>query len=139
MAATAEPARPWWSGPTAGLIAYRDVTDGAIKLLDCHIRECSQADTATLSDPGRNAAPAMVLDRDGRALVAYQDLDRDRMVLATCTGTRCTQGPVATLRRGGASGLAMALDDRGRPVIAWMDVAGWGDWDLIVTRPLTLR
>ncbi|WP_433518847.1 hypothetical protein ACQP2T_27075 [Nonomuraea sp. CA-143628] len=120
------------------LIAYRDVSDGAIKLLDCHTRECTRADTATLSEPGHghNTASAMVLDRDGRALVAYQDLDRERIVIAACTGTRCMRTPVTTIRRGGGDGLAMALDGHGRPVIAWMDV--WNDWDLVVTTPLNL-
>jgi hypothetical protein len=97
------------------------VTDGAIKLLDCHTRECSKAGTATLSEPGRNTAPAMVLDRDGRALVAYQDLYRGRIVIAACVGTRCRRTPVTTIRRGGGDGLAMALDGHGRPMIAWME------------------
>lgn len=120
------------------LIAYRDVNDGAIKLLDCHTRECPNAGTATLSEPGRNTSPAMVLDQDGRVLVAYQDLDRERIVIAACTGTRCTRTPVTTIRRGGGDGLAMALDGQGWPVIAWMDVAGSDDWDLVVTTPLNL-
>ncbi|WP_327105915.1 hypothetical protein [Nonomuraea glycinis] len=120
------------------LISYRDVIDGAIKLLDCRTRECSQADTATVSEPGRNAGPAMVLDQDGRALVAYQDLDRKRIVIAACAETRCTHTPVTTIRRGGSDGLAMALDGNGSPMIAWMDVAGWDDWDLVVTTPLNL-
>ncbi|MBT2229765.1 hypothetical protein [Nonomuraea sp. NEAU-A123] len=118
------------------LIAYRDVSDGAIKLLDCHTRECSRADTATLSEPGHNTASAMALDRDGRALVAYQDLDRERIVIAACSGTRCTRTPVTTIQRGGGDGLAMALDGHGGPMIAWMDV--WNDWDLVVTTPLNL-
>ncbi|MEV6155627.1 hypothetical protein AB0L53_35340 [Nonomuraea sp. NPDC052129] len=120
------------------LVAHLDVSDGAIKLLDCHTRECSKADSVTLAEPGRNTAPAMVLDRNGRALVAYQDLDRERIVIATCTGTRCTRTPVTTIRRGGGNRLAMALNGQGRPVITWMDVAGWDDWDLVVTTPLNL-
>lgn len=118
------------------LIAYRDVSDGAIKLLDCHTRECSRADTATLSEPGHNTGLAMALDRDGRALLAFQDLDRERIVIAACARTRCTRTPVTTIRRGGGDGLAMALDGHGRPVIAWMDA--WNDWDLVVTTPLNL-
>jgi hypothetical protein len=120
------------------LIVYRDMSDGTIKLLDCHTRECSNADIATLSKPGRNTASAMALDRDGRALVAYQDLDRERIVIAACTRTHCTRTPITTIRRGGGDGLAMALDGHGRPVIAWMDGAGWDDWDLVVTTPLNL-
>ncbi|MEU8149103.1 hypothetical protein [Nonomuraea sp. NPDC048901] len=120
------------------LIAYRDVTDGAIKLLDCHTRECSKAGTITLSEPGHNTAPATVLSRDGRALVAYQDLDRKRVVIAACTGTHCTRTPITTIRRRGSDGLAMALNGQGRPMIAWMDVGGWHDWDLVVTTPLNL-
>ncbi|MEV4578520.1 hypothetical protein AB0K16_35300 [Nonomuraea jabiensis] len=120
------------------LIAYLDVNDSAIKLLDCRTRECSQAGTTTLSGPGHNTAPAMVLDRDGRVLVAYQDLDRDRIVIATCTGTACVRTPVTTIARGGGRGLAMALDGRGRPMIAWTDFGDWHDWDLVVTTALNL-
>ncbi|MET9249923.1 hypothetical protein [Nonomuraea sp. NPDC003709] len=122
------------------LIAYQDMADGTIKLLDCRTRACSQADTATLTAPGdRDAGPALVLDRAGRAMVAFQDLDRERIVIATCTGTRCTRTPVTTIPRGGGRGLAMTLDGRGRPVLAWMDFGGGDDWDLVVTTPLTLR
>lgn len=70
--------------------------------------------------------------------MVYQDLDRERIVIAACTGTRCTRTPVTTIRRGGGGGLAMALDGHGRPMIAWMDVAGWDDRDLVVTTPLDL-
>ncbi|WP_431915116.1 hypothetical protein [Nonomuraea jabiensis] len=122
------------------LIAYKDPADGTIKLLDCRTRACAQADTATLAAAGeRHAGLAMVLDRAGRALVAFQDLDRDQIVIATCTGTRCTRTPVTTIRRKGGYGLAMALDGRGRPVLAWVDFGAGDDWDLVVTTPLTLR
>ncbi|MBB5784169.1 hypothetical protein [Nonomuraea jabiensis] len=122
------------------LIAYRDMADGAIKLLDCRTRACAQADTATPAAAGeRHAGLAMVLDRAGRALVAFQNLDRQQIVIATCTGTRCTRTPVTTIQRKGGYGLAMALDGRGRPVLAWVDFGGGDDWDLVVTTPLTLR
>ncbi|NRQ33824.1 hypothetical protein HII36_18485 [Nonomuraea sp. NN258] len=115
------------------LIAYLDVSDGAVKLLDCHTRECARAGTTTVAEPGQNANPAMVLDRDGRALVAYQDLARRRIVIATCASTGCTRTAVATIRRRGGEGLALTLDGAGRPVIAWMD-AEWSYWDLVLTR-----
>ncbi|MFF4621350.1 hypothetical protein [Nonomuraea jabiensis] len=121
------------------LIAYLDVSDGAIKLLDCRTRECSQAGTTTLSEPGHHTAPTMVLDRDGRVLVAYQDLDRERIVIATCTGTGCVRTPVTTIARGDDRGLAMALDGHGRPMLAWVGFGGGDGWDLVVTTPLTLR
>lgn len=120
------------------MIAYRDMTDGTIKLLDCHTRECAQATTTTLSTPSLNhMAPAMLLDGRGRVLVAYQDLDQDTIVIATCTGTRCTHTPVTKMRYGPGYGLTMAMDSHGRPVIAWMD-GSWGDYDLVVTTPLNL-
>lgn len=50
------------------LIAYRDRVDRAVKLLDCRTRDCSRADTITVSDSGPSGRPAMVLDRHGRAL-----------------------------------------------------------------------
>ncbi|MEU4509137.1 hypothetical protein AB0G05_06550 [Nonomuraea wenchangensis] len=121
------------------LIAYQDLADGTIKLLDCRDRACSRAASAALTSPGgRQAGPAMVLDRSGRALVAFRDLDRHRIVVAACTGTRCTRTPVTTIARGGGLGLAMAVDGRGRPVLAWLDFGAADDWDLVVTRPLNL-
>ncbi|MFC4122060.1 hypothetical protein [Nonomuraea zeae] len=121
------------------LIAYEDVADDTIKLLDCRTRTCSQADTATLTAPDeRHAGPAMVLDRAGRALVAFQELGRKQIVIATCTGTHCTRTPVTTISRGGDYGLTMTLDGRDRLVLAWIDKRG-DDWDLVVTTPLTLR
>ncbi|MGW4412126.1 hypothetical protein ACWEJ6_49575 [Nonomuraea sp. NPDC004702] len=121
------------------LIAYEDLSEGAIKLLDCRTRTCSQADTVTLTAPDeRHAGPAMVLDRAGRALVAFQELDRKQIVIATCTGTRCTRTPVTTIPRRGDNGLTMTLDARNRPILAWMDGDG-DDRDLILTTPLTLR
>ncbi|MGW2214619.1 hypothetical protein ACWCSD_06510 [Nonomuraea sp. NPDC001684] len=121
------------------LIAYEDLAEGAIKLLDCRTRTCSQADTVTLTAPGeRHAGPAMVLDRAGRAWVAFQELGRKQIVIATCTGTRCTRTPVTRIPRRGDNGLTMTLDGRNRPVLAWMD--GDGDnRDLFLTTPLTLR
>ncbi|MEV5895962.1 hypothetical protein [Nonomuraea fuscirosea] len=128
------------------LIAYRDVTDDAIRLLDCHDRACARAGTATLTDPGeRHSGPALTLSRDGRAFVAFQNVDRAQVVIATCTGTRCARTPVTGIRHGGDHGLTMALDGRGRPVLGWVDFAGEDDspagdeWTLVVTTPLTLR
>ncbi|TMR08482.1 hypothetical protein ETD86_47610 [Nonomuraea turkmeniaca] len=121
------------------LIAYRDSADGAIKLLDCRTRECSQAGRATLSEPGHDhGALAMVLDRGGRALVAFRDLDRERIVVAACTGTRCTPTPVTTSQGDAGQVLAMALDGHGRPVIAWTGFDGSDGWELFVTTPLNL-
>ncbi|GAA1637485.1 hypothetical protein GCM10009733_038220 [Nonomuraea maheshkhaliensis] len=128
------------------LIVYRDVTDSAIKLLDCLDHACARAGTATLTEPGeRHSMPALALSRDGRAYVAYQDVGRAQVVIATCAGTRCARTPVARIRQGGDHGLAMALDGRGRPVLSWVDFAGEDDlpagdeWSLVVTAPLTLR
>ncbi|MFI7610381.1 hypothetical protein ACIBP6_03990 [Nonomuraea terrae] len=119
------------------VIAYRDSADGSIRLLDCRNQACSQADTAVLSAPGQDhLAPALVLDASERALVAYQDLDREQLVVAACTGTRCTHTPVAKMRNSPGFGLAMTLDGRGRPVIAWMDGSPYyDDWHLVVTVP----
>ncbi|MCK2216786.1 hypothetical protein MF672_023725 [Actinomadura sp. ATCC 31491] len=120
------------------LIAYDDGAEDGIKLLDCRTRTCSQADTATLTSPDeRPAGLAMVVDRAGRASVAFQELGRKQIILATCTGTRCTRTPVTTIRGGGDHGLTVTLDDRDRPVLAWMDRHG-DDQDLLVTVPLTL-
>ncbi|MGW4413026.1 hypothetical protein ACWEJ6_54370 [Nonomuraea sp. NPDC004702] len=120
------------------LIAYRDSGDGSVRLLDCRNLSCSQADTVILSAPGKDhMPPALAVDEAGRALVAYQDLGSGQIVVASCWGTRCTHTPVAKSTRAPGPGLAMALDARGRPVIAWID-GYWGDFDLVVTNPLNL-
>ncbi|MGW4412973.1 hypothetical protein ACWEJ6_54065 [Nonomuraea sp. NPDC004702] len=120
------------------LIAYRDSADGSARLLDCRNRSCSQGDTVVLSTPGAyNMPPALAVDEAGRALVAYQDLSNGQIVVASCWGTRCTHTPVAKSTRAPGPGLAMALDARGQPVIAWID-GNWGDFDLVVTNPHNL-
>ncbi|MEV4399634.1 hypothetical protein [Nonomuraea sp. NPDC049607] len=119
------------------LIAYRDSADGSVRLLDCRNPSCSQADTVVLSTPGDDhLPPALAVDETGRTVVAYQDLDRDQIVVATCRGTRCTHTPVAKSEHTPGPGLAMALDGRGRPVIAWIDDSY--SFDLVVTNPLNL-
>ncbi|MER7500901.1 hypothetical protein AB0L05_04485 [Nonomuraea pusilla] len=120
------------------LIAYRDSADGSVRLLDCRNLPCSQADTVVLSAPGDDhLPPALVVDETGRALVAYQDLDHDQIVVAICRGTRCTHTPVAKSAHTPGPGLAMALDGRGRPVIAWIEDS-YSSFDLVVTNPLNL-
>lgn len=123
------------------VIAYRDVRDRAAKLLDCRTPDCARADVVTL-DAGDTdlATPALVLDRAGRILVAFQNAEGTRIMLATCTGGRCTSTPVARIRGSAGETLAMTLDDRGRPVIVWLDhdAAPEPGWELVITTPLNL-
>ncbi|MGI5284926.1 hypothetical protein ACQEVF_16520 [Nonomuraea polychroma] len=81
----------------------------------------------------------LMLDRAGRTLVAHQDLERPRIMLATCDGGRCVRTPVAAMRNHPGSRLALTLDGRGRPVIAWEDGTGDlsdGDWQLMLSTVL---
>ncbi|MFB4273309.1 hypothetical protein [Nonomuraea sp. GTA35] len=117
------------------------MNDDAAKLLDCRTPDCAQADAITL-DAGSpyRSTPALVLDRSGRPQVAYQSRDGTRLMLATCHARRCVSTAVARMR-GAGDGLAMTVDDRGRPTIAWVDDGGsltGGDWALMITTPLNL-
>ncbi|TMR21138.1 hypothetical protein ETD86_16260 [Nonomuraea turkmeniaca] len=123
------------------LIVYQDV-DGAVRLLDCLTWDCTRTEAAALGGAVEQpAAPALVLDRSGRALVAFHDRVRDRITLATCEGIRCVSAPVSRTRDDTWTRLAITLDPRGRPMIAWGDGTGElheGDWQLMlatVTRP----
>jgi hypothetical protein len=125
------------------IIVYRDMDDGAIRLLDCLTWDCARASTVTLAGAGeQRAAPVLMLDRAGRTLVAYQDLERRRIMLATCDGGRCARTPVAAMRNYPGSRLALTLDGQGRPVIAWEDGTGDlsdGDWQLMLSTVLRPR
>ncbi|MFI7223234.1 hypothetical protein ACIBO5_08420 [Nonomuraea angiospora] len=104
------------------VIVRREVFDGSISLLDCRDRTCAQIDKLALAGPDRaRALPALVLDAAGRALVAYQDRDARQIVLATCSGGKCETAVAARIRHGLGGDVAMTLDGRGRPVIAWVD------------------
>lgn len=119
------------------MIAYRDVHDGSIRLLDCRTRDCAQADQVTLTGADLDhATPTLTVDRAGRTLVAYQDLAYDRIMLATCAGTRCHQAAVAAIPRSAGENLGMTLDGQGRPVIAWSDLGDHHEWDLMLTTVL---
>lgn len=108
------------------VIAYRDVHDGSIRLLDCLTQDCRQASTAALTGAQeRPAEPALLLDAAGRTRVAYEDMSRAALMLASCAGARCASAPVGEMAEHDAnSRLAMTLDTRGRPVIAWGDGTG---------------
>lgn len=123
------------------LIAYQD-GDGTVRLLDCLTWDCTRTEEAALSGAvDQRATPALVLDRSGRALVAFHDRVHDRIMLATCEGVRCVSAPVSRTREDTWTRLAITLDSRGRPMIAWGDGKGElheGDWQLMlatVTRP----
>ncbi|MGI5293102.1 hypothetical protein ACQEVF_58690 [Nonomuraea polychroma] len=121
------------------LIAYRSAVGGAVRLLDCRTPDCRAADSRTLAPAGvEHAAPALVLDRSGRALVAYQDLAHRRLMLATCTGLDCTTTAVRNMRHGPGPYLAMTLDAGGRPVIVWTDVGSDSGSEMVITVPLNL-
>ncbi len=121
------------------LIAYRSAVGGAVRLLDCRTPDCGAADSLTLAPAGvEHAAPALVLDRSGRALVAYQDLERRRLMLATCTGLDCTTTAVRNMRHGPGPNVAMTLDVGGRPVIVWTDVGSDLGSEVVITVPLNL-
>ncbi|MGI5293098.1 hypothetical protein ACQEVF_58670 [Nonomuraea polychroma] len=121
------------------LIAYRDVDD-AVRLLDCLTWDCTRTEAAALGGAvGQLAAPALVLDRSGRALVAFHDRARDRIMLATCAGVLCVSTPVSRTRDDTLTRLAITLDPRGRPMIAWGDGTGdlhEGDWQLMLATVL---
>ncbi|WP_433518848.1 hypothetical protein ACQP2T_27080 [Nonomuraea sp. CA-143628] len=122
------------------VIAYRDMSDRATKLLDCRTSDCAQADVITLAAGGPNrATPALVLDRVGRPLLAYQSQDGTRLMIATCTERRCVSTAVARMR-GAGDGLAMTMNGQGKPTIAWIDDGGslfGGEWAVMLTTPLS--
>ncbi|MCF6469403.1 hypothetical protein FAF44_13520 [Nonomuraea sp. MG754425] len=121
------------------VIVRRDVLDDSISLLDCRDRTCAQLDRIAPAGPSRlRSLPALALDGDGRALVAYQDPGTRLIMLAACSGGTCETTAVTSIRYGAGRGVAMTLDDRGRPVIAWVDDNGGRErgWALKVTTVL---
>ncbi|NRQ39394.1 hypothetical protein HII36_47360 [Nonomuraea sp. NN258] len=124
------------------VIAYRDLADRTVELLDCATPDCARAQVITLGGGGPNhPTPALALDGSGAPLVAFFDRGQRRLMLARCAGGRCVSTAVARVRGGAGEGLAMTLDAEGRPVIAWIDDGGallGGEWRLVVTTALAV-
>lgn len=120
------------------VIAYQDLNDGSVTLLDCRTPDCAQGDTVKLAG-AVHGPPALVVDRPGRTLVAYQDEGGRRIAVARCAGTRCATVAVSSAPHGFGERVTMTLDGRGRPVIAWIDDGVASDWGLVVATLLNLR
>lgn len=108
------------------VIAYRDTTNGDLKVLRCTNTTCSGAQTAHTPDGAGNGGThtAMVLGLDGNPIIAYRDNTNGDLKVLHCTNPDCsgTQTP-ETPDTAGLVGTytSIVLDAAGNPVISYRD------------------
>jgi hypothetical protein len=111
------------------LVAYYDVTNGALRLATCTAGCATPVPTwviTTIDDRSADTGrfPSLQLD-GGKPIISYRDRSNGDLKLATCTGGCATPAPAWTLLTVDAGGdvgrfTTMQLDG-GKPVIAYFD------------------
>ncbi|USY22957.1 hypothetical protein NE857_15860 [Nocardiopsis exhalans] len=104
-------------------IAYRDTRDGAVRFLDCADEHCERFTSEEVFGPGWNRpAPAMDLDPQGLPRLLGHDLESRTIEYVSCTDASCAETESATVGSYPAAPgwVALRVDDRGRPVMAWL-------------------
>jgi hypothetical protein len=103
------------------LIAYRDFTNGTVKVAHCNDAACTGATLSTV-DSGWNTV-ALVIGGDGRGLIVYSGPNDGGLKAAHCNDGACTTVSVATLEdpsvliRGSVS---VAIGTDGMPLVVYV-------------------
>ncbi|MDP4502638.1 hypothetical protein [Nonomuraea turcica] len=101
------------------------------------------SETNSYLDDGRDLIAGV--GPDDRPVVLRFDRETGWIFVISCDDPACARARIGRPVRdlpddvAGRVGAAMVVRADGRPLIAWMDVADEDDWDLVVTRPLTLQ
>jgi len=127
------------------IIAYHDITRGALKVAHCENKDCTESTIAVLdrsADAANNPdAEGVGLDtsiqvgRDGLPIIAFRDADDRSLRIAHCSDERCTQAVLLTMVQ--APGLdpghdsALVLAPDGSPIVAYTD---WSDDGVYVAK-----
>jgi hypothetical protein len=109
------------------IVAYYDITNHALKVLNCGNANCNASNTIVTADASNDVGtyPAMVLDSSGNPAVSYFDITNGRLKILRCGNTTCGSGntvttPVAT---NGVSGYfsSIVLPTTGFPVVSYFN------------------
>ena len=73
-----------------GLISYRDVTNGDLKVAHCSNRACTSATHTTLDSTGDVGQDTSVtIGADGLGLISYRDVTNGNLKVAHCSDPSC--------------------------------------------------
>ncbi|MDA2803262.1 transporter permease [Nocardiopsis suaedae] len=126
----------------APVVAYRDVRDGTVHLLDCHDGACTDYEDRELTGPAwERPAPGLAVDSQGKPQLTDFDMENRRLRLISCLDGGCTDTERTHLSvpmDEGAPGFSrIALDRQDRPRIVWgSGSAGEDAEELVCSRPL---
>ncbi|MEM7340539.1 MAG: calcium-binding protein [Actinomycetota bacterium] len=121
------------------VIAYRDVTNTALKVLHCDDPNCAGVETPTTPDPGGDVGSytSIVLDGAGNPVVGYYDQGNFRLKVLHCDDPDCAgvEAPVTADDSVSVGSFAsLRLDSTGNPVVSYRDAA---NEDLLLLRCTT--
>ena len=110
------------------VVAYRDFTNGDLKVLHCNDVDCAGGDESiesvdTVGSVGID--PSIVLDSSGFPVVSYQDFTNTNLKVLHCNDANCDGGDesIESVDTAGSVGLrsSLSLDSLGFPVVAYSD------------------
>lgn len=108
-----------------GLISYRDVTNGALKVAHCNNVLCSSATTATI-DTVDALWSSITIGSDGLGLISYHDDPNSTLKTAHCNNVACSTATTTTLDASGATGFqtSITIGSDGFGLISYSDLLG---------------
>ena len=105
------------------IIAYRNVTNGGLKVVHCTTAACTSSDTPQNLDSAGIVGPFMSLaiGTDGMPIIAHTNITNGDLKVVHCTTTACTSTdtPQTLDTTGWYPSIAIGID--GKPVIAYHD------------------
>jgi hypothetical protein len=109
-----------------GLISYRDIPNGDLKVAHCADVACSTASTATLDGTGDvGYHNSITIGTDGLGLISYWNGTNADLKVAHCADTACSTASIATLHGTGFVGhdTAITIGADGLGLISYYDDA----------------
>jgi hypothetical protein len=108
------------------LIAYRDITALALKVVKCGNATCTSGNTITTVDDSSNSLGvdiAIALAPNGRPVIVHRDLTESQIVMIQCGNSACSAGNLRSVVDAGidAQELSIAIGADGLPLVTYYD------------------
>jgi predicted regulator of Ras-like GTPase activity (Roadblock/LC7/MglB family) len=108
------------------VIAYRDTTALALKVVKCGNATCTSGNTITTVDDSSNSMGvdiAIALAPNGRPVIVHRDLTESQIVMIQCGNSACSAGNLRSVVDAGvdAQELSIAIGTDGLPLVTYYD------------------
>lgn len=104
------------------VIAYRDNTNGALRVATCAVSTCSST-TAFAATPGPGGfRPSISIGPDGLPVISHNDLATGAFYLTRCSTPTCSSATSTQLSTGTIRASSVAFTATGQPVVALQNV-----------------